>query len=214
MPITLNTLAIQGLAPLLHSSLVQGGEEVLEGHYADDNMIQTVVPNRNKIFSSLLQAVALSLYKKTQKPVAICLGIHAGDHTIYPDCRQEFRDADEKAFRLGNWDSENVHYLTPFLYKNKFDILKQGQALCKSLGIDFKTVYQHTFTSYKPIVHKGKVYSDYKSSSSVERIEAFIQLGIEDPIPYADKISPVTWDTAYTHVKETYTHDEEVPSFL
>ena len=202
-------IKLDGLASLLDSNLVEGGDEVPEGHYKEDNMKDTVVPNRNKICSSIIQAIALSIANTKQCKVEVAMGIHAGDHDVYPDCRQEFRDADEKAFRLGNWDSENVHYFTPFLDKNKCDILNQGQALCKSLGLDFQTVYQHTFTSYKPIVHKGKVYSDYKSSSSVERIEAFIQLGIEDPIPYADNTSPVTWNTAYTHVKETYIHDDE-----
>ena len=57
-------------------------------------MKATVVPNRNKIFSSITQAVALSIANRTGDNTAIALGIHAGDHAIYPDCRQEFRDAD------------------------------------------------------------------------------------------------------------------------
>ncbi len=68
--------------------------EVPEGHYEHSNMSKTVVPNRNKIFSSIIQAVALSIAEQKDTECAIAMGIHAGDHAIYPDCRQEFRDAD------------------------------------------------------------------------------------------------------------------------
>ena len=95
-------IKLDGITELLSSALVSGGDDVPEGHYAEDNMKQTVVPNRNKIFASLVQAVALSVVKNTDEETAIALGIHAGDHAIYPDCRQEFRDADDAAFRLGN----------------------------------------------------------------------------------------------------------------
>jgi len=80
-----------------------------QGHYEQDNMKETVVPNRNKIFASLIQAAALSVATKGDKQeVAIAMGIHAGDHAIYPDCRQEFRDADFEAFKVGNWDSISI----------------------------------------------------------------------------------------------------------
>ena len=46
-------IKLDGLTNLLNSSLVEGGEEIPEGHYAEDNMKSTVVPNRNKIFSSI-----------------------------------------------------------------------------------------------------------------------------------------------------------------
>ena len=83
---------------MLNSALVEGGDEVPEGHYEQENMKETVVPNRNKIFSSLIQAVALSIANEKNTEVHIAMGIHAGDHAIYPDCRQEFRDADYTAF--------------------------------------------------------------------------------------------------------------------
>jgi 7-cyano-7-deazaguanine synthase len=97
-------IKLSGLSQLLNSSLVEGGEDVPEGHYAEENMKATVVPNRNKIFGSIAQAIALSIATQTNNECKIALGIHAGDHSIYPDCRQEFRDADYKAFLLGNWD--------------------------------------------------------------------------------------------------------------
>jgi 7-cyano-7-deazaguanine synthase len=204
-------IQLNGLVDLLDSALVSGGEDVPEGHYAEDNMKATVVPNRNKIFASITQAVALSVAQKTGETCDIALGIHAGDHAIYPDCRQEFRDADDEAFRLGNWGAENVGYFTPYLKGDKFTILQDGEVLCEELGLDFDEVYKRTNTSYKPIFIQyswsdlptsGNWYSDYKSASSVERVEAFIKLGRPDPVEYADETGPVSWEVAKAHVEK------------
>ena len=215
-PLNVNYRQIQlnGLVDLLDSALVTGGDDVPEGHYAEDNMKATVVPNRNKIFASITQAVALSVAQKTGETCDIAMGIHAGDHAIYPDCRQEFRDADDHAFRVGNWGSEKVGYFTPYLEGDKFTILQDGEKLCEELGLNFNEVYSRTNTSYKPIyllegvVNRvdqgkdpiGKWYSDYKSASSVERVEAFIKLGRKDPAPYADETGPVTWEHVVNEV--------------
>jgi 7-cyano-7-deazaguanine synthase len=209
-------IKLDGLQNLLHSALVTGGDDVPEGHYEQDNMKETVVPNRNKIFASLIQAAALSIATKGDKQeVAIAMGIHAGDHQIYPDCRQEFRDADMEAFKIGNWDSELVYHYTPYLEGNKFTILEDGLECCESLGLDFDEVYKRTNTSYKPIffgaeydedtfepIKEGKWYSDYKSAASVERIEAFIRLGRPDPVEYADETGPVSWGVAKAAVEQ------------
>ena len=192
-------IKLDGLTSLLNSALVTGGEEVPEGHYAEDNMKATVVPNRNKIFSSLVQSVALSIANETESDVSISLGIHSGDHAIYPDCRQEFRDADMEAFQIGNWDSERVSYYTPYLEGDKFTILQDGLQACDTLGLDFDEVYKRTNTSYKPFPSGN---SDYKSASSVERIEAFIALGRPDPVQYEDETGPVDWEVAKTHAEE------------
>jgi 7-cyano-7-deazaguanine synthase len=209
-------IQLNGLVDLLDSALVTGGKDVPEGHYEQDNMKETVVPNRNKMFASISQAVALSIANRTGETCDIALGIHAGDHAIYPDCRQEFRDADDHAFRVGNWDAERVGYFTPYLEGDKFTILQDGEVLCKELGLDFDEVYSRTNTSYKPILIKsGRLernaaglidypesewYSDYKSASSVERVEAFIKLGRKDPSPYADETGPVTWEHVVAEV--------------
>ena len=192
--ITYQTIKLDGLSELINSALVSGGDEVPEGHYEEDNMKSTVVPNRNKIFSSIIQSVALSIANETKSLVHIAMGIHAGDHAIYPDCRQEFRDADYKAFAEGNWDSERVLSYTPYLDGDKFDILKDGESCCECLGINFDEVYKRTNTSYKPDA-QGR--SDYKSASSVERIEAFIKLGRKDPVEYIDG-----WETAKQHAEK------------
>jgi 7-cyano-7-deazaguanine synthase len=215
-------IKLDGLSQLLNSALVEGGWDVPEGHYEQDNMKDTVVPNRNKIFASLIQAVALSIATKPitddcsiGQEVAIAMGIHAGDHAIYPDCRQEFRDADFEAFKIGNWNSDLVSHYTPYLEVNKFDILKDGELACQKLGLNFDEVYKRTNTSYKPIwvsssfdnegnvTELGGWYSDYKSAASVERIEAFIRLGRPDPVEYADETGPVSWEVAKTHVEKT-----------
>jgi len=208
-PITYQVIKLDGLSQLLNSALVTGGDEVPEGHYEQSNMKATVVPNRNKIFSSIIQSVALSIANETESPVKIAMGIHAGDHAIYPDCRQEFRDADYKAFAEGNWDAQRVGLYTPYLDGDKFDILKDGESCCECLGIDFDEVYKRTNTSYKPIKHyyrpetyAFKWYSDFKSASSVERIEAFIKLGRPDPVEYADETGPVEYKVAKKHVEQ------------
>ena len=220
-------IKLDGLQQLLNSTLVTGGADVPEVHYEQDNMKATVVPNRNKIFSSLIQAAALSIATNNigddctvGQPIAIAMGIHAGDHAIYPDCRQEFRDADFEAFKIGNWDTDLVSVYTPYLEVNKFEILEDGLRACEALGLDFDEVYKRTNTSYKPIFIQswegdlssglfssevelvGKWYSDYKSAASVERIEAFIKLGRPDPVAYADETGPVTWEVAKEAVEK------------
>ena len=217
-PVKHQIIKLDGLSQLLNSSLVEGGADVPEGHYEQDNMKDTVVPNRNKIFASLIQAVALSIATRPinedcsiGQEVAIAMGIHAGDHAIYPDCRQEFRDADFDAFIIGNWSAELVSVYTPYLKVNKFEILEDGLKACEQLGLDFDEVYKRTNTSYKPIklliydnlgFQYEEWFSDYKSAASVERIEAFIKLGRPDPVAYADETGPVTWEVAKTHVEQ------------
>jgi 7-cyano-7-deazaguanine synthase len=191
-------------------------------------MKDTVVHNRNKIFSSIIQAVALSIATKpiaddcsVGQKVDIAMGIHAGDFAVYPDCREEFRIADFEAFKLGNWNSELVSFYTPYIEVTKFEILEDGLKSCEALGLDFNEVYKRTNTSYKPIClandNTTKLYddetfapklpftwySDYKSAASVERIEAFLKLGIPDPVAYADlENGPVDWEVAKAHVEK------------
>ena len=223
-PITYRAIKLDGLTDLLNSTLVTGGDDVPEGHYAEENMKATVVPNRNKIFASITQAVALSIADKTGENCDIALGIHSGDHAVYPDTTEEFRQADTHAFRIGNWGSEKVGFFAPYMEGDKFTILQDGEVLCEELGLDFDEVYSRTNTSYKPIkklkeekrfegteneinVISEIWFSDYKSASSVERVEAFIKLGRKDPVAYADETGPVTWEhvvNEVTKVLETH----------
>ena len=209
--INYQVIKLDGLSQLLNSALVTGGDEVPEGHYAAENMKATVVPNRNKIFSSITQAIALSIAEKTGENCDIALGVHSGDHQIYPDCTDTFRDADDHAFRVGNWGADKVNYYTPYMEGNKFTILQDGEKLCEELGLDFNEVYKRTNTSYKPLQHIIETepgwtelvwFSDYKSASSVERVEAFIKLGRPDPAAYADETGPVTWEHVVKEVSK------------
>jgi 7-cyano-7-deazaguanine synthase len=208
-------IKLDGLSQLISSALVTGGAEVPEGHYAEENMKATVVPNRNKIFSSIIQSVALSIANEKNTEVEIAMGIHAGDHAIYPDCRKEFRDIDYDAFCAGNWDANRVKYYTPYINDDKAGILKDGLRCCEFLHLNFDKVYSRTNTSYKPIQHtvywedkSGETlsstewFSDYKSASSVERVEAFMKLGRKDPVNYADEFGPVGWDYVVEYVKQ------------
>ena len=205
-PVNYRVIKLDGLVDLLDSALVDGGDEVPEGHYAEDNMKATVVPNRNKIFASITQAVALSIANRTGENCDIALGIHAGDHAIYPDCRQEFRDADDAAFRIGNWEADKVGYFTPYLEGDKFTILQDGEKLCEYLVLEFDEVYKRTNTSYKPYPSGN---SDYKSASSVERVEAFLKLGRPDPITYEDETGPVEWETVKIYVEQVLSEYEK-----
>ena len=220
--VTYQVIKLEGLSELLNSALVSGGNEVPEGHYAEDNMKATVVPNRNKIFSSIIQSVALSIANEKNTEVKIAMGIHSGDHAIYPDCRQEFRDLDYQSFISGNWDADRVTYLTPYLDGDKFTILEDGVKCCEKLGVDFDQVYKRTNTSYKPIqlpitynTMNGtefivkEWFSDYKSASSVERVEAFIKLGRKDPVVYADEYGTVEWDHVKKHVEKVLAEHTE-----
>jgi 7-cyano-7-deazaguanine synthase len=207
--INYRVIKLDGLTDLLNSTLVTGGDEVPEGHYAEENMRQTVVPNRNKIFASITQAVALSIADKTGEGCDIALGIHSGDHSVYPDTTEEFRQADLHAFRIGNWNSDSVGFFAPYMEGDKFTILQDGETLCEELGLDFNEVYSRTNTSYKPIklyirpeTNAYEWYSDYKSASSVERVEAFIKLGRIDPVRYADETGAVTWEHVVNEVSK------------
>jgi 7-cyano-7-deazaguanine synthase len=215
--INYQVIKLDGLSQLLNSALVTGGADVPEGHYAEENMKATVVPNRNKIFSSIIQAVALSIADAKDTNVDIAMGIHSGDHAIYPDCRQEFRDIDYQAFVSGNWGADKVQYYTPYLNGDKFSILEDGLKCCQQLTLDFDSVYSKTNTSYKPLVHithdqygnpVAKWFSDFKSASSVERVEAFLKLGRKDPAEYADENGPVTWEQVVQHVQEVLASHE------
>ena len=89
---------LQSAMSIFHSALTTEDSEIPEGHYDEEQMKQTVVPNRNAIFASILYGYALSISTKQNRLVKIGLGVHSGDHEIYPDCRPEFYEALENAF--------------------------------------------------------------------------------------------------------------------
>lgn len=167
--------------PLLHSALTNADWTVPEGHYENENMRATVVPNRNAIFASIAYASALSIATRTRVPCALALGVHQGDHEVYPDCRPEFYEAIARAFGIGNWDSQLVEWYLPYLKLDKTAILGDALGSCKTLGLDFDTVFRNTCTSYAPD-DEGRSHG--LTGSDVERILAFHSLGRKDPLEY------------------------------
>jgi 7-cyano-7-deazaguanine synthase len=191
--ITYNCIDLRTVGKLLNSNLLSGNGEVPKGHYESDSMKATVVPNRNVIFSAIVYGVALSLANRTGDNVEIALGVHSGDHAIYPDCRQESVDALRHAFSISNWDSEKVTYITPFVDLDKTQVLKEGFDACEKLNAGFYEVMKRTSTSYQPTLD-GK--ADGRTGSDVERVEAFLNLGLVDPIEYK-----FGWDETVKYVQ-------------
>lgn len=187
LPVSCAVIDIKDAFNESNSSLMKNSkEDVPEGHYESENMKSTVVENRNVIFSSIIYGKALSWANKSNSNVAICLGIHAGDHHIYEDCRPESRDALDKAFAISNKNSELIYYHTPYLLVNKKEILLDALQSCKDLDVDFYEVMSNTNTCYNP---NDKGESCGKCGSCTERLEAFNFLGIEDPVPYSFKLT-------------------------
>lgn len=217
-------IKIEGLSNLLVSGLVDNNSmELKKGHYAHENALTSVVPNRNAIMASITYAVALSKVKQNGEECIIALGTHMGDFDnntkagIYPDCSEDFKKALEYAFKIGNWDSDKVNYYAPYNFVDKTGVLEDGLECCKKLGLDYREIYKRTNTSYAPIkinlkstniglngeedVDNFVWYSDYKSGSSIERIESFIKLNIEDPLQYAEEDGTlVSWEFVKDYV--------------
>lgn len=146
------------------SSLLSGAEAIPEGGYADENMRSTVVPFRNGIMLSIAAGLA-----ETHSLPYVMLANHAGDHTIYPDCRPEFIDSMSDAIEAGTYSRTRI--LAPYTHLTKADIAARG----KQLGID----YSETWSCYKG----GEIHCG-KCGTCVERIEAFTLAGIEDHTVY------------------------------
>lgn len=166
------------------SSLHQNGEAIPEGHYADENMKSTVVENRNVIFASIVYGKALALAKKFDTEVEIYLGIHKGDHAIYPDCTPESRAACEHAFTISNWDGDKVSYKAPFVNIDKGEVLKEGLLAMDAMNFSEEEkirILRYTHTCYNPD-EKGRACG--RCGSCTERLEAFASNSLGDPAEY------------------------------
>ena len=149
------------------SSLLEGGDAIPEGHYADENMKSTVVPFRNGIMLSIAAGIAESNGLKK-----ILIANHGGDHTIYPDCRPEFIKAMNEAIINGTY--EDVSIDAPYTNITKADIAAIG----KRLGID----YSETWSCYK-----GGEKHCGKCGTCIERKEALALAGIDDRTEYKNQ---------------------------
>lgn len=166
---------------LFHSALTSDDIEVPEGYYEEEQMKVTVVPNRNAIFASILYGYALSVSHREDCDVDIAMGVHSGDHAIYPDCRPEFYSAIAGAFALGNWGSDRVSFHLPYIDGDKETILRDAIESCGVLNLDFETIFENTISSYNP---DSEGRASGTSGADIERILAFHALGREDPIEY------------------------------
>ncbi len=150
----------------MHSSLLEGAEAIPEGHYADENMRSTVVPFRNGIM--LAVACAIAEDKGLRR---VMMANHAGDHAIYPDCRQSFVDAMSRAMQTGTYGA--IEVWAPYTAITKSDIARHG----KDMGLD----YRNTWSCYK-----GGAKHCGKCGTCVERKEALREAGIADPTEYEE----------------------------
>lgn len=181
------------LGTLFDSGLIGKDAKPIIGHYSLESQKETVVPNRNAIFASITYGYALSLAKSYNTEAIIALGTHQGDYKIdketgiatgqYPDCSEEFKQALEYAFKIGNWDSDKVSYYAPYNSTDKTGVLKDGIENCQKLGLDWKEIYKRTNTSYAP-TEDGKAHG--YTGADVERVISFHSLGLIDPVEYVD----------------------------
>ncbi len=146
------------------SNLLLSGGEIPEGHYEAPSMSLTVVPGRNSIFATVLLGLAQS-----RGAEQVWLGIHAGDHAIYPDCRPKWFSALSDLYQAASEGA--VRPVAPFIGHDKGEILKEGLAM--------KVPYHLTRTCYK-----DQPISCQKCGSCTERLESFQKCGAVDPIPY------------------------------
>lgn len=168
--------------------------EVPEGHYAEENMKLTVVPNRNMIMISIAAGVAVNNGYKV-----VATGVHAGDHFVYPDCRPRFIDAANAAIVIGNQGfgavPENIDgdaHTTPYsmLYAPFMDMTKTDIAI---KAFQLSVPFEETWSCYQG----GEMHCG-RCGTCVERLEAIhdaaenlygakaANMSMFDPTPYAD----------------------------
>lgn len=155
---------ISAINELIGGSSLTSDIDIPEGHYAEESMKQTVVPNRNMILLSMAVGYAVSLDASK-----VYYGAHSGDHAIYPDCRPEFVERMNDVCAIANY--EKVEIVSPFLYQSKIDILTAGL----KMGLD----YNLTWTCYN-----GREKACGKCGACQERLEAFEKNNTQDPLTY------------------------------
>lgn len=156
---------------LTGSALTDMDVDVPEGHYAEDSMRATVVPNRNAIMANIAIGIASARGAKL-----VALGIHAGDHAVYPDCRPQWvgalRDLASKS--LEGFPTPQI--VTPFVTWSKTDIAREAHRL----GVPV----EETWSCYKGGI--GDRRHCGRCGTCVERVEAFRDAGVPDPTEYQD----------------------------
>jgi 7-cyano-7-deazaguanine synthase len=159
---------ISAVGHLLTGSALTGGEPVPEGHYAEDTMRITVVPNCNAIMLAIAFGVAAAEQAK-----AMAAAVHGGDHFIYPDCRPDFIESFETMQRHALEGLASITLYAPFVQLSKADIVGEGARL----GVPFA----ETWSCYE-----GGEHHCGRCGTCVERREAFHLAGVGDLTSYED----------------------------
>ncbi|KZL12597.1 7-cyano-7-deazaguanine synthase [Pseudovibrio axinellae] len=159
----------------LSGSALTDDLDVPDGHYAEENMKVTVVPNRNAIMLSIGFGIAAA-----QQADAVAAAVHGGDHFIYPDCRPEFIKSFEAMQKLALAGYADVSLYTPFVEISKGAIVTEGAK--------HNVPFEDTWSCYK-----GGEKHCGRCGTCVERREAFDLAGVDDPTDYAD---PDYWKSA------------------
>lgn len=163
-----HVIDLSSVAPLLPgSALTDPSVDVPDGHYAEESMKSTVVPNRNAIMASIALGIA-----SARGAELIGLGVHAGDHAIYPDCRPEFVDALQGLAAAALKGMHTPQIVTPFVHMTKAEIAAHAATVDAPLDL--------SWSCYKG----GEVHCG-TCGTCVERREAFADAGREDPTEYA-----------------------------
>lgn len=159
---------ITSVGSLLSGSALTDSVDVPDGHYAEESMKITVVPNRNAIMLSIVYGIATA-----QKADAVAAAFHGGDHFIYPDCRPDFVQSFEAMQNHALEGLSSIKLYTPFVHLTKSDIVAEGA----ELSVPFKDTWS---------CYKGGALHCGRCGTCVERREAFHLAGVEDPTDYED----------------------------
>jgi 7-cyano-7-deazaguanine synthase len=159
---------IRDIGRQLSGSALTDDVAVPDGHYAEESMRITVVPNRNAIMLAIAFGVAAA-----RQAEAVGVAVHGGDHFIYPDCRPDFIDAFQAMQNRALDGYANVRLYAPFVHASKADIVSEGAR--------HATPFEQTWSCYKG----GRVHCG-RCGTCVERREAFDLAGLPDPTDYAD----------------------------
>lgn len=172
-------IELPDMRKLLHgSALTDLPLAVPDGHYAEESMKVTVVPNRNMMMLAMAGAIAVA-----EDAELVAIGVHGGDHFIYPDCRPEFIAAASAALLIGNVGFTAPQFegiVAPFLHFTKAEIV--------SIGDELGVPWEDTWSCYR-----GEELHCGRCGTCVERQEAFMIARVDDPTEYVD---PEFWKTA------------------
>jgi len=160
-------LDLSYLKSLFATSALVGGEVAIPTIDAvrGDPQPATYVPNRNMIFLALAAA-----YAESHGVTEVFYGAQQHDMYGYWDTTPEFLAQVNQVYGLNRKSAVRIE--APFVATSKADILRAGLAL----GVD----YAQTWSCYQ-----GQEKACGQCPTCAERLEAFQQIGVTDPLPYA-----------------------------